>query len=258
MKVAVQMMLCALALAACNKEPRSAEFCGRTYTDKMAYPVPHCDEPHPDLAKVRKLPGVRELWLTHTEHRDLDALRGADLVRLTLHKTEVEDISVVASMANLRTLRISYSPVSALPPLTKLHELEEVELFEVPVSDVSGLAGATGLRRLNIHQLGIPKEQRLSDLRPLAGMRELIWLNLNRTAVTDLAPLATLPVLRSLDIHSDVEVDLSPLFEMTGLRRLCASGAVDDEQLRELERANPKLDTDCSSFDPWSIPGAEP
>src|SRR5438045_752915 len=103
--------------------------------------------------------------------------------------------------------------VDDLAPLRALVGLRELRLqntnphepTDPAVSDLSPLAG---LRQLEVIELpGAP----VADLGPLAGLSRLRRLDVARSGVCDLAPLAGLRALTSLDLASTPVADLAPL-----------------------------------------------
>lgn len=79
------------------------------------------------------------------------------------------------------------------------------------ISDLSPLASLRNLSRLDL------AETPVSDLSPLAGASRLETLSLSDTEVADLGPLAGMPMLRRLHLERSPVADLGPL---GGLARL--------------------------------------
>lgn len=105
-------------------------------------------------------------------------------------------------------------------------------LSRTQVSDLSPLAGLKNLYSLYLDDVPV------SDLSPLAGLETLTVLYFHNTQVSDLSPLAGFEWL-SLD-NTQVS-DLSPLTGLNNLEWLDLHGTqVSDEQLRVLQTALPE------------------
>ena len=99
-----------------------------------------------------------------------------------------------------------------------------VHLDRTPVSDLTPLAGLKNLRTLRL--FGTP----VSDLTPLAGMKDLQMLYLASTQVSDLTPLAGLKNLQMLYLANTPVSDLSPLAGLKNLTEL----RLDNTQVSDL------------------------
>ena len=119
------------------------------------------------------------------------------------------------------------------------HELEALRSFEVryeAIGDLEGIQFATNLRRLELVEIKGSQVQQARDehyspldLSPLAGLTNLIWLNLGQNKISDLTPLAGLTNLEYLDLHTVIvrwdesdtsTLDLLPLAGLTALTEL--------------------------------------
>jgi len=88
-----------------------------------------------------------------------------------------------------------------------------VRLSNTQVSDLSPLAELKNLERLQF------SNTQVSDLSPLAELKNLEWLSLS-SQVSDLSPLAELKSLKRLYFSNTQVSDLSPLAELKNLERL--------------------------------------
>jgi hypothetical protein len=80
----------------------------------------------------------------------------------------------------------------------------------------------------------------VSDLSPLAELKNLKTLSLDQTQVSDLSPLAELKKLEVLYLSHTQVSDLSPLAELKNLEWLYLHNTkVSDEQVQELRQALP-------------------
>jgi hypothetical protein len=156
-----------------------------------------------DLAQLKKL---KYLDLLRTAVRDLTPLAGlTDLENLDISDTKVADLGPLAALTRLRRLSASTTLVSSLSPLANLVELESLWLYSTEVTDITALANLPRLKTLalglNVHERDPSSPPSVSDITPLAGLRNLELLYLTGTTVTDLSPLAKLANLKKLFLY---------------------------------------------------------
>ena len=96
------------------------------------------------------------------------------------------------------------APITAeeMATLVNLHRMAESK----GISDLTGLEFATNLRRLRLAH-----NKHISDLSPIAGLQDLITLDIGDNSVSDLSPLAGLKNLDSINVTGNKIFDLSPL-----------------------------------------------
>jgi hypothetical protein len=92
--------------------------------------------------------------------------------------------------------------------------LREIWLTKTNVTDLSPLAGLKNLEFLHLEKL------KVDDLSPLAELKSLKFINLSNTLVSDLAPLAGLKNLEVLRLSDTAVSDLTPLAELNRLEGL--------------------------------------
>jgi internalin A len=172
-----------------------------------------------DSQKIKIEPIAQMTQLTHlsivgavTDIRPLSNLK--DLTYLDLLSTQVQDIRPIANLAkltylqigskslsgdleglsnlvNLRFLGVS-GEISSLHFLRKMIQLEYLSIPDSGITDVSPLAGLKDLKRLILFK------NPLQNVQPLAGLHNLIELDLRETQVKDLTPVSNLPSLKKL------------------------------------------------------------
>ena len=109
-----------------------------------------------------------------------------------------------------------------------------ISLYGTQVSDLTPLAGLKNLRDLDLN------ETKVSDLSPLAGLKQLRWLHLDGTKVNNLSPLALLKNLEILTLDGTEVRDLSPLEGMKNLEVLILKNTqIGEEQIEQLQLALP-------------------
>ena len=111
----------------------------------------------------------------------------------------------------------------------------EVFGFRADLSDVTPLAALKNLESVSVDGTQV------SDLRPLSNLTKLEYLSLSNTRVNDVKPLAGLAQLQDLHLDATQVSDLTPLSGLTRLKRLylCSSKISDLRPLANLA----KLDT---------------
>jgi internalin A len=115
-----------------------------------------------------------------------------------------------------KSLDLSYCDLEELPKgLEALIQLEELMLVgNKKLSDLNPLAQLQNLTTLNVYNTQV------SDLSPLAQLQNLTTLNVYNTQVSDLSPLAQLQNLTTLDVSYAPMSDLSPLAQLQNLTEL--------------------------------------
>ena len=130
-------------------------------------------------------------------------------------------------MATLTQLRASNRDIKDLTGLEFAINLEEMWIGHNPVSDLSPLAGLKNF--IGLHAW----ETRISDLFPLSGLTKLRWLDFGRTPTDenrnligrlDLTPLAGITSLKKLTFYACGVQDISPLAGLTELTELRPAG----------------------------------
>jgi Leucine-rich repeat (LRR) protein len=104
--------------------------------------------------------------------------------------------------------------IHSLAGLEYCASLKYLYLRDNKVTDLSPLAGLAELRNLRVR--GNP----LAGLGPLSGLAKLDWLDASYTGTAILTPLSSLPALRTLYAESNGITDLTPLEGMTSLQWL--------------------------------------
>ena len=132
----------------------------------------------------------------------------ADLTNLSwlsLARTQVNDLSPLAKLINMKVLYLWDTPIANLGPLESLTQLVEINAAGCQISDISPLGDLTKLK-----SLWMPNNQ-IKDITPLKNLTQLIILNLSRNDIVDVTALAKLSNLEKLWIQGNKIVDHSPL-----------------------------------------------
>ena len=165
--------------------------------------------------------GVNGRRVSNSEPRGPEWLRSllgidyfADVVRIGLRRTEVDDVSPLAVLSSLEELKLGDTQVCDLTPLSGMTRLRTLWLDSTPIRDLSALSRLTNLEGLHLD------DTQVCDLTPLSRMTRLKTLTLHSTPVRDVSPLSALTNLEMLELASTVVSDLSPLANLDNLQLL--------------------------------------
>ena len=178
---------------------------------------------------LRKSPGatitaddMATLTLLESRDRGIRDLTGLELAtgleELRLDE-DVQDLSPLSDLTELKRLYLRYNAIIDLSPLTDLKQLTHVDLTGNHIRDISPLSGLANLSRL---ELGLNE---ISDLGPLSELRRLDWLILRFNRISNLTGLSELAQLTSiLDLSYNDISDISALSSLTALGALYLHG----------------------------------
>jgi internalin A len=173
------------------------------------------------------------------------------LTGLDLSKSQIADITPLASLTNLTRLDLSTNRIHDIRPLKGLSRLNDLCLRSNQITDITALSGLKNLTNLQlsfnqIHDIASLAthnqvehlhlgHNQISDIRPLRNMRRLISLYLFNNNIQDSAPLAGLINLNELDLADNKIRDIAPLQGLVNLVTLKMwNNAIAD--IRPLER----------------------
>ena len=158
-----------------------------------------------------------------------------DARKLTVHREDLEDISTLSRLSELKFLDLARTAVNDLRPIAGLTQLEELDLDYTKVENLEPLRRLTRLRRF------AASETLVRDISPLADLVALESLWFYDTHVVDVSPLAKLRQLKTLSIGRHVHEgtvstlpsikDVSALANLANLELLYINGA----ELADLE-----------------------
>ena len=167
--------------------------------------------PITDLRPLSNLTQLVEFHFWHVPVRptDLDLRPLAKLINLEMLSLEgnwISDIRPLAGLKRLRRLHLSNNQIEDVSPLVGLTELWELFLERNPITDLTPLSG------LNLTDLNISNNPiKVSDISPLAALKELRTLDLLNSGISDIQPLSGLTELRTLLLKGNPVKDFTPL-----------------------------------------------
>ena len=170
------------------------------------------------LEPFGRLTALRKLRVSFSaDLGDLSAIAQLkDLEEVDFGGATTLDLSPIRDLPSLRVLHASSSDVVGLPHFQTLPRLEDLDVELGVLHTLRGIEAARALRRLSFCCTT------LSDLSPLSGLESLERLCImsggrDRCRVTDLRPLRGLKRLTHLDIDGATLRDLTPLAELRAL-----------------------------------------
>lgn len=145
---------------------------------------------------------------------------------------QINDISPLSKLTNLKSLSIAGNPVKSLIPLRNLTKLEVLECQGSQVKTLTSLRYSTSLRHLNFSNTMI------WDLTPVAKFSFLERLYFNRTPIDDLLPLAKLEFIKDLRFANSNVVNIDSLKNLNNLEvlNLTSTNVQSIEALEGLKR----------------------
>lgn len=164
---------------------------------------------------VKELANIKSINITNDKVDWLDPCifpKLTGMKDLFLGEGELDDLSLLASHAQLISLRASINKVKDISPLSNLTKLDRLDLGRTAIRDVDALAPLVNLTELQLDGTDI------DTIRPLASLKKLERLSIKNTRINDVSPLAGLTNLKSLTTGG------SPVSQFHALGALVARG----------------------------------
>lgn len=167
----------------------------------------------------RKDKSSDKIYKSDLEKIESLAIRGWD------NEFEVNDLTGIENMVNLKTLTISSnnteSPnaptaIKNLEPLKNLSKLELLRLSHNAISDL------TPLRGLNLKKLYLSHNM-IENIEPLSSLESLEDLDLAKNSISDYSAVLKLHNLKSLNIRNNKVTSLEPIKDLENLKFLMAN-----------------------------------
>lgn len=188
------------------------------------------------LADLRHFQNLRELWVVYHDalEQPLDLSPIGELKQLTSLTLSLSgeeyDFALLENLPNLTALSLQWhsagADISVLSSLTALTNLGLIEMTELDLKELSGLTQLDALYLkycaveditpleplVNLKILALQDSPNLCDLSPVAGMKDLAFLDLTGCiGIKSLEPLRNLEKLTELFIPDDPALDRSPV-----------------------------------------------
>jgi Leucine-rich repeat (LRR) protein len=157
-----------------------------------------------------ELESFQTLDLSGKQIESIEGLQyAANLEELTLsYNEEIEDISPLSDLVNLKKLYIATNRITDLQPLESLTNLEALDISRNQISNIEVLSKLRSLNYL------MAEDNNISDVSPLSQLVDLTFLGLGGNEIADISPLGTLTQMRSLYLRDNQIKDISSIVNM--------------------------------------------
>lgn len=135
-------------------------------------------------------------------------------IRAVLKSTYAKCDTVQEKVSKYGELSLSYDILTDISLIASIKDIKTLWLRENQIDDISALAKLESLERLSV------ADNMLTDISALAGLDRLVELNIYDNFVSDLTPLKTLTNLKKLDLQRNAITDYSPLQGLVNLAEL--------------------------------------
>ncbi|MCB0196253.1 MAG: NACHT domain-containing protein [Anaerolineae bacterium] len=167
------------------------------------------------ITELAKLSNLKALSLHGDNVNDLSHIAHLhQLKKLDVSQTEIDNLQAIAPLVNLTELNLSGCPVSDMTPLTHLSRLCKLDISNTKTQDISFLEKITQIQSLNIAGLSI------KDLFPLDCLQKLTELIIDHTEVDDVSFITSFLELSHLGITGLRVSKLDPLLQLPNLSSL--------------------------------------
>ena len=167
---------------------------------------------------VTNLPNLSYLGIAGNKLTSVQGLTGMhQLTALKVGSNQLTDYTPIASLTNLTTLSIGNNRSNDISMLRSLVNLQEATFSQMGLTN-NAVQVFSYMPKLVT--LSIDFNDQISDLTPLAGLRQLQSLNFSKDQVADLTPLKQLTNLTDLSFSNAQVANLAPLAGLTKLTSL--------------------------------------
>lgn len=167
---------------------------------------------------VTNLPNLSYLGIDGNKLTSVQELAGMhQLTALKVGSNQLTDYTPIASLTNLTTLSIGNNRSNDISILRSLVNLQEATFSQMGLTN-NAVQVFSYMPKLVT--LSIDYNDQISDLTPLAGLRQLQSLNFSKDQVADLTPLKQLTNLTDLSFSNAQVANLAPLAGLTRLTSL--------------------------------------
>ena len=165
------------------------------------------------IASITALQGMTKLQyvaLSENSIKDLSPLNNHNaLIYLEAHENQISSLPAFTGMTKLDTLDLGSNKLTSVAQLTGLSAPLVLMLGGNQISTLTGLP--TSVTDLSIDQ------NKVSDLSPVAKLKNLEAISFSDNQVKDLSPLSGLPKLDYVLFNNNAVTDLKPLASSPGI-----------------------------------------
>ena len=170
------------------------------------------------LEDIRHMPNLRDLSLYNQNIRDIEALRGTEIVRLGLAHNPISSLAPLRGNGRIAYLNISCLPLDSLSDVSTLSGLSELNISDLHVNSLE-LLTSLPLRRLQMYGVTLRNEW---ELQRMTALETLEMQNLTREGIS---ALAGLPHLTALTVTHPMGLPLMAFVPLNRLERLYLEGS---------------------------------
>jgi len=185
-----------------------------------------------DISPLAGLTTLDHLYLGKNQITSITALQGmTKLQYVVLSENNIKDISPLNNHSALIYLEANDNQISSLPTFTGMTKLDTLDLSSNKLSSITQLAGLPALLSLGVGRnqisnlAGLPTsvtdlgidQNKISDLSPVAKLKNLESISFSDNQVKDLSPLSGLMKLNFILFSSNAVTDLKPLASSPGI-----------------------------------------
>jgi len=211
-----------------------------------------------EIKNIRSLSYLTQLKILNMNYNQINSIAPLSILKnmtnLVISNNPINDLSPLASLEGLELLKmenIGYK--TDITPLSFLINLEELFIGEGnQINDLAPLESLPNLALINIDN-DLITDERLEIITPfLAATDSLDYLMLRNNKISDITPLASLTGVKALNLSNNQISDLTPLFELSQLRLVHLRGnPLSESQLDKLRSALPDCVVNFSDYD-WN------
>ena len=167
-----------------------------------------------DVSPLESLSELRFLEFARNQVRNIEALANlGKLIQIGLSQNKISSLDSLKNLRDLRVIQASRNEITEIPSFAST-KLTHLSLASNAINNLDNLSSSTSLTHLNIQA-----NPDVSDLAPIAQLKNLIALDLQGVAASDISPISSLSLLQELSLSSTNIVDYSPLSTLSNLAR---------------------------------------
>lgn len=163
---------------------------------------------------------ITQLDIGGSEIEDLSGIEKlVNLRRLDLHGNDISSIDVLKNLTNLKQLTLGNNKISDISVLKNLVNLEILDLGEYynsenQINNINELNNLTNLKELNL------SGNQLKDISALKGLVNLQSIDLSYNEINNIDVIKNLTNLKQLNLANNKISDISALGDLTNLQEL--------------------------------------
>jgi Leucine-rich repeat (LRR) protein len=136
------------------------------------------------------------------------------IVTIDLSENNIEDISCLAKLPNLKSIILSNNTIKDLGSLSSFHNLEYINLNKNFLKDINCLSQLPNLIYLSLN------DNQITDITSLCFLNRLTILNLSHNAIEDIEVLSMLENIEALDLSRNKITTVKPLLYLKTLEEV--------------------------------------